>query len=358
MACNRRPPARSGAARGFVLAVTLWLLAGIAIVVALVTLWSLEQVQDAGRDRAQVEGQLAMLGTRDTLVYLAATRDMTLAGLPVEPLAEDQAAMRVLDEFGAMRRDPIGGELELDDRAYAGPGGTSFSLQDEAGLVTLAWPSARDLDRLLESLDIGDRQAPRMRDALLDYIDMDTLRHLHGAEEREYEREDLPPPPNRRLLVPVELGRVMGWRDLPPERLEAIAANATTFYAGAMNLNTVPPALLPYVMSGCPRNCTIFRDRRAERPFRDAYEVEALLGIELPGDDLVDYRFAPSDTLRLTLWGPSGAAWRIHVRLTPLADQRAPWVVLASYSTARPRLNDPPRPIENALFADTTTDRR
>jgi hypothetical protein len=97
--------------------------------------------------------------------------------------------------------------------------------------------------------------------------------------------------------------------------------------------------------------------QRRDRPFRSAVELQALLGVQLPGDDMVEYRFAPSDTLRLTVWGRTGAAMRIHVRLTPLADKRAPWTILAAYPVARPSLDDAPRPIDSALFADAETDR-
>lgn len=342
---------------GFVLAVTLWLLAGIAIVVALVTLWSLDQVQDAQRDRDQAEDQLALFSTRETVVYLAATRDMTVAGLPVQGLSAEQRVARTLSEFGGLRRDPVGGELRLDDSAYQGLGGTTFSVQDEAGLYPVVWPDAMRLDRLLETQGIADKNRARLRDALLDYVDEDSLRHLHGAEKREYERAGRPVPPNRRLLLPMELERVLGWDELPPQTLAALQSVTTTFYAGALNLNTAPASLLPTLINGCPRTCDTLMAQRRDRPFRSAVELQALLGVQLPGDDMVEYRFAPSDTLRLTVWGRTGAAMRIHVRLTPLADKRAPWTILAAYPVARPSLDDAPRPIDSALFADAETDR-
>lgn len=356
MASDRAPAGKTQ--RGFVLAVTLWLLAGIAVVAALVMLWAMDRVADVQVDRDAVEDQLAMMSTRDTVVYLAATRDLTVAGLPMEPIDRADAAMRMLDDFGTLRRDPIGGELSLDDRAYAGIGGTGFSLQDEAGLVSLAWPGANGLDRLLKAWDVDDQVAPRLRDALLDYIDHDDLRHLNGAESREYERAGRPAPPNRRLLVPREIDRVLGWDALPPARREAIARVATTFYAGAVNLNFAPADVLALYLPSCRKDCAALIERRQRQPFRNSDELEAVAGEPLPGDPLADYRFAPSDTLRLTLWGRSGAAWRIHVRLTPLADQRAPWSFLAAYPVARPSLNEPPRPIDSALFADATTGRR
>lgn len=356
MASSRGRPAYAQAS-GFVLAVTLWLLAGIAIVVGLVTIWSLDEVRDAARDRARAESQLAMLGTRDTLLYLASTRDLTLAGLPVQPLGEVELATRKLHEFGAFDRSPRGGELRLDGTDYAGLDGVGFALQDEAGLFSLVWPRDTDLDRFLASRGIAREKIPGLRDPVLDYIDLDSLRRLHGAEASEYERRDLPVPPNRRLLLPTELGRIIGWRDLPGPQLESAADLSTTFYAGAINLNTAPADLLPAWLAGCPETCESFVKQRQERVFTSSTELETLMGLSLPGDSAVDYRYAPSDTLRLTLWGTTGVALRIHVKLTPLADQSAPWSLLAAYPATRPALNASPQPTGSALFADPPTDR-
>ena len=357
MACNRRNPQHPVRVAGFVLAVTLWILAGIAIVVGLVTIWSVDAVRDAAGDRQRVDDQLAMLGTRDALLYLAATRNMTIAGLPIQPLAEAEVATRRLEEFGASRREPIGGELRLDGQPYAGMAGSTFALQDEAGLFSLILPQGIGIDRFLATQGIAREQVPNLRDPLLDFMDLDDLRQLHGAESREYKQQSLPPPPNRRLLLPLELGRIIGWRTLPAPQREALAELSTTFYAGAINLNTVPAALLSGWLSGCPQACEALEARREQQPFNTSTEVETLLGVRLAGDSAMDYRFAPSEMLRLTLWGQSGAAWRIHVRLTALADKSAPWIILAAYPVQRPPLHASSQPTGSTLFADTPPDR-
>lgn len=357
MASSRRPAPPRRAQPGFVLAMTLWILAGIGVVVGLVTLWSLDRVRDATVDRERVEDELALFSTRDTLIYLGATRNRTLAGLPVEPLAEDERAARQLQEFGGLDMSPIGGELRLDGQAYRGASQVLFSAQDEAGLFSLAWPDAPGVDRFLALHGFGREQIPLLRDPLLDYVDADDLRHLHGAESREYERASMPPPPNRRLLLPHELPRILGWHALPVELRERMQEASTTFYAGALNLNTAPDELLPGWLPGCPDTCDAFIARRSARPFASSYEVQGLLGVALPGDDLADYRYGPSDTLRLTLWGRSGMAQRIHVKFTPLADQRAPWQVLAAYPVPRPRQHAAPEPTHSAFLADPQADR-
>lgn len=357
MACRRRSSPQRPAAPGFVLAMTLWFLAGIGVVVGLVTLWSLERVRDATVDRERVEDAIALVSTRDTLVYLAATRDMTLAGLPVDPIGDDERAAAALQEFGGLDRNPRGGELRLDDQPYEGVGRIVFSTQDESGLFPLGWPSAHMLDRFLAAHDIPREQIPNLRDPLLDYIDFDDLRHLHGAEARDYERASMPPPPNRRLLLPQELARVMGWHELPVELRERMQEASTTFYLGGLNLNTAPAELLAGWLPGCPETCEMFIERRREHPFFAKAQIQGMFGVLLAGEDGTDYRYGPSDTLRVTLWGRTGMAHRIHVKLTPSANQRAPWQVLAAYPVPRPRQHAAPEPTHSALFADPQADR-
>lgn len=341
-----------GAQGGFVLAVTLWLLAGIAVVVGLVTVWSLEEVRDAARDRASVDDQLGAQGTRDALIYLALTRPMTRAGLPTRELEEADRARRLLHEFGGMDSSPRGGELKLDGTPYRGLADIRFAVQDEAGLYPLTLPSANSLGRFLTEQGVARERIGSLRDALLDYMDFDDLRRLLGAEDSEYREADIALPPNRRLRLPEEIHRVQGWDRLPVDMRGHIAEVATVYHVGGLNLNTAPAALLPAFLSGCPQTCEAFQARRAQVPFLSGLEVETLLGVRLPGDSLIDYRFAPSENLRLTVWGRTGAAMRIHVELAPLTDQHAPWYVLAAYPVPRPSLNVPAQSTDSALLAD------
>lgn len=322
--------------RGFVLAVTLWLLAGIAVAVGLMMLWSRSQVEHARLDSERLQDEVSALETRDTLLYIAATREFTVAGLPVEPLAGDTVAMRKLDEMGAASRDPVGGELRLDGTLYRGRGDSTFAIQDEAGLFSLRRPMPERLDRFLALEGVDKAKIPRLRDALLDYIDADDLNRLQGAERRDYERAKRPPPANRPLLLPSELGNILGWDELPPEQLHRIIEHVTVLYAGASNLNTTPADLLPFWVPNCPEACDLIRKRREQRPFLNGQEAEALTLGRLSGDAAIDYRSVAEGILRLDVWGRTGRGQRYHVRLTPLADQRGPWTIMAAYPVQRP----------------------
>lgn len=254
--------------------------------------------------------------------------------------------------------EPRGGEVRLDDQPYRGIAGASFSLQDEAGLFQVAVPRPEDLARLLRSQGVPPEVVTRFTDALLDYTDADELRRLEGAEVREYRRDGRAAPPNRRLLVPSELARVLGWEALPETARARLPELVTTFESGAVNLNTMPEALLPAWLPGCPETCRRLVARRRQVPFASGREVELLLGVTLPGDSAIGYRFLASDVLRMTVWGRSGVAWRIHVRFTPIADQRGPWSILAVHPVSRPPEDAIAQPTGSSLFADAAPARR
>lgn len=345
MASNRRQS-------GFVLAVTLWLLAGIAVAVGLISLWARMQVEQAHVDSERLDDEVAALETRDTLLYVASTREFTLAGLPLKPLGEDELAIRRLDELGGTVLDPVGGELRLDGTLYKGRGSAVFDIQDESGLFSLRAMPGGSIERFLQANGVEAEKIPRLRDTLLDYIDEDDLNRLNGAERRDYERLGRPPPPNRPLLLPSELANVLTWDELPPSRLAAITAQVTVNYAGSVNLNTVPAALLPAWVPNCPQACEAVLARRAQRPLVRASEVEALAGALLPGDAAVDYRFVPSDVMRLDVWGRKGPGQRYHIRLTPLADRRGPWTILAAYPVPRPADDHTAKTTDGAIFAE------
>lgn len=349
MGCSDARPAPE---RGFVLAVTLWILAGIAAVVALMTLWALDEVRTATADRTRVEDRVAAINARETLLYLAATRDITRAGISVRGLDESERAVMRLDEFSSGAQAPRGDELRMDGRVYAAPGGIRMAVQDESALVPLVWPRPEAVDGLLRAVEVPDTRIPRLRDALLDYMDADGLERLDGAEAAAYRAAARPAPPGRRLLVPSELFGVLGWDGFTSAQRRRLLDWATPYYAGPINLNMVPAELLPSVLPGCPDQCAALVRQRDERVFESSLDVQARTGLALPGDPFVDYRYAPSDTFRVTLWGQSGGGWRMHVRLTPLADGAGPWTVLAAYPISRPP-DDAPAPIpESDLFAD------
>lgn len=337
--------------RGFILAVVLWLLAAIAVAVGLLLFWSRERVQEATQLRESVDARIAMISLRDTLFYVSATVPTTQAGLPLSPLPANELAARRLADFGGFDRSPRGGELRMDGAHYIAASGAHVALQDEAGLIPLSYPVNSPIPVLLRAAGVPRAEHSALWDALIDYTDADSLRRLNGAEAPAYEKAGLAPPPGRPLIAVRELWRVYGWAALDTQAKERIDAWSTTGYGGPLNLNTVPEPLLRSILPACSAICSQRIARRAELPFLSGRTFEIETATLLPGDRDTDYRTVPSDALRLTLWGATGSAWRIHVRLTPLADRAAPWTVDAAYRVPRPPNDDAPQPIQSPLFA-------
>jgi general secretion pathway protein K len=275
----------------------------------------------------------------------------TRAGQPLAPLSPSELAERRLDDFGGFDKTPRGGELRLDDTIYAGLGSVRVAVQDESGLVGVGFPVNSPVVPMLQAADVKRERHAALLAALQDFIDPDGLRRLAGAEATDYERAGLAPPLGRPLAAPGELWRVLGWSELPEAARARIGDWSTVGYSGALNLNTAPEPVIGAIAMGCGRACRARLAQRPERPFEDARQFEMETGARLPGDRDVDFRTAPSELLRFTLWGASGSAWRIHVRLTPLADQAAPWSVDAAYRVPRPVSDDVPRTIQSPLFA-------
>ena len=343
--------------QGFILAMVLWMLVAIAVGVGFLMLWTRERVAEATLDRAEVDDRIALVSTRETLLYVAATVPLTQAGQPLSPIPDGELAARRLEDFGGFDRSPRGGELRLDGHPYRGLGGITVAIQDESGLVPVAFPETSPVPRLLAAAGASARDVPALVDRLADYTDADDLRRLNGAEAREYERVGRSPPPGRPLLHPRELSRVLGWDALPPAVLARAQDWSTSAYSGALNLNTAPLPLLAAFVEDCGTVCRDRLARRDEALFFSGRQFEAETGARLLGDRDTDFRNAPSEAWRLAFWGASGRAWRIHVRLTPLADQAAPWTVDAVYRAPRPDADDAPPTIPSPLFADAPLDR-
>lgn len=342
---------------GFVLVLVLWLLVAMAILAGAIVLWSQGRVEEATASRRDVDSKAAAIAARDTILYLAATVPMTIGGLPTEPIAAGELSERRLDEFGVMDKTPRGGEIRLDGTLYAASAGVDFAIQDESGLTPVAFADVASMEGWLASGGVSTARGRELAAAVQDFADTDGFRRLNGAEAREYTRAGRPVPPNRPLTTPRALPGVLGWERLSPMASARLEGYATTAYSGALNLNTAPPALLGKLAQRCGRTCVERILARNARPFFSTRQFEIETSASLPGDRDIDFRIAPSDTFRLTVFDREGSAWRIHVRLTPLADREAPWAVEAAYRIPRPETDDAPRPIPSPLFSAPAMDR-
>lgn len=298
----------------------------------MVSLWAIEGVRDATVIQQEADAAVDTYGTAQTAIYLLSTRDKTLAGLPSKAIDRATYSARMLEDFGALRNDPVGGEMSLDDQAYRGMGDTQFSIQDAAGLIGFTWAVPQAAEMLVSADPELKAQSARLRDTLLDYVDEDDETRPNGAERTQYlnaGRAD--GPANRMLMTPWELSRILGWENVPRQSLEKLERIMTVHYLGPLNINTVPAEVLASLIEGCPALCQTWVEQRKRSPFTSHYELENRIAVDLPA--MVDdyYRTMPDFNQRLTVWDARGNGWRWNVRLTPMADKAGPWAILSVY---------------------------
>lgn len=322
-----RHPLKHRRQSGFVLVLALW-----AAVIVLLLAGMLDRHVDARLEQARlirlrIQDELDMLSTRNTLLYLLGTQRNTRAGLTTTAAGEADPD----SDQGALRIDPIGGEIALDASPYRGLGEVRFSLQDESGLIALNSESQVDLQRVLQVFDADEVKTSRLLDALADYRDSNSLSRLNGAEAAEYAGLAEPPPANMPLRSAAEITRVLGWREwLLTHPGFQVHEWFSTLRVAAFNPNVMPETLLAHLPGMNADKAARVVALRREEPFRALPDFDMRTDIELAwAED--QYRFFPSDTLQLRTWRKGAShANLLTLQLTPLS-QHGPWQITSSY---------------------------
>lgn len=181
-------------ASGFVLVATLFAVTIIAIGVGYFA-ERVEELRVAASHQQQVtEAERAAYSIQQTLAWAAATRARTERGLEAE--------------------DPAQTALQLDGRSHAITATLSIAIQDERGLFNLNYAEEPALRRFLAALGVPIEQQDRLVDVLGDYLDIDDLKRINGAERADYSAAGLAPPANDLLNAVDELRQILVWRDL------------------------------------------------------------------------------------------------------------------------------------------------
>ncbi len=288
-------PLHSG--RGFVLPVTVILLALIAVGVALM---------------AHRSDQLRTL--------VNASRQEQLASAAVQnALAQAQYLTSTL-----YRRGSRLGDIELDGRYYRTGDGTYVSYQDAGGLFNLQRASYGELVGLLVALGVPQGRAAMLADTLLDYTDTDNLTRVNGAEDAEYAAAKLPPPRNAPLLMASELQRIVGWHDLDAATMRAVLDNV---YVGTLNVVNRHTVKAPVLAAISGAEISAARDLLLLRQPGTPLAIESLPNVAR-GSFLSAGRYTtlPLTTTLLTICPPL-VAWCQHISLTATDGGEAPWHV-------------------------------
>lgn len=288
--------------RGFVLVVTLWILAIMTIGASYFAERVANSIRLAQQTSETTEALLDMAGTRAEILFRLGTTHFSVFGLGRPP----------------------NGVIALDNRPYRGNGQSIVRLQDNRGLINVNFIQPEILLRLLGQMGVPAEKRDAMLDTLRDYTDTDNLRHLNGAEAAEYQAQGLPVPPNDWLSSPYELENIIGWRNQPfLWKNSRLIELVTTARIGGFNPNTAPHEALAALPYSSPQLANKLIQIRALNPFYNDAQLNSVIGqTVLDPDSLI---FFPADSLRLSLEsGKTPWMLRYQVTLTPYADH-TPW---------------------------------
>ena len=314
--------------RGFILPLTLWMIALMGLVAAMLNVWVGETVANSQALAQRTQLELSQSNLRNELVFMMGTRPTSYRGLEVGA----KMTFANINDFNAVLAGPSdsGRYLKFDGRPYTSESEPNFAvtIQDGSGLFNLNIATPQNLRRMFTSFDIPEPETNRLIDMLLDYIDEDDFTRLAGAEKTQYARLGLLAPSNSFLLSPLEGQRIMGW-----DKLDALweadmkTPLFTTCQTAGFNPNNAPVNALIANVRGMTRDkADKVIEYRTEKPFRSSREFAAAADL-LVADEPFFYSFVPGSCVLVDMIDKiSGQHARFSLTLEPVSQTR-PWRV-------------------------------
>lgn len=315
---------------GFVLVVTLWFVALLALVTVVIEGWIARSLDHAAALQHRVATERALTSAFERLVYVAVTGRVTIRGLEYVPPGSVGTADAASTAPEASAANPA---AALDSRPYR-IGTVEVRLQDEAGLYDLSRPTRGPLERLLRHYGLTARGADALTDGLIEYAAEPRNLRTTAARDADYSRVGLPPPRHLPLLTPWEPLRVLGWAGLtalwtdPVPLSELISIGPT----GGLNPNTAPPAVITALTGLDEKGAARLVAYRVNHPIMNEADIAAVGGIAV--NETLGLVFMPSNILRVKLATADDPLVVVStIRLTPLGP--APYRV--DYTVRLPR---------------------
>ena len=311
----------------------------ITLLAAAIATVSARAVAEAQADVTAFEAEVAMTGTRDTLLYLLNTQRQTFGGITVDDQVVwsvgQATASRPEDEFEEPSRLPIGNEIRLDGTPYLGLDGARFALQDDAGLFSPNWSFPMYRPGFFSMLGVPAEQWAGLEAKRLDYQDPDTLYRLDGAEAEQYAKAELPAPTNRPLVTPLETRGILGWgKPLAAMDDNALASTITAARTVQVNVNTAPKAVLRALPGVDEATAERIVALRHDLPFMLQWQFVDAFNLPLSEEDPIGLLAVGYGTLKL--WHTAGGPVQlVHWTLTPVDAGGRPWRL--DYEIALPR---------------------
>lgn len=345
--------------RGFILPLTLWVIAAIGMIVVAVGDWVARATDNARILSESVEAQTVVSDIQNELIFIIGTRPMTYRGIEVGKLLNkiDQT-----DATALMTADyQSSSYINMDGRAYKIESNPDYILRlyDGRGMVSLNTVSAPYVRRLLALYNVPEQTQNSMVDALEDYTDRDDLTRISGAEQREYERLGRRPPANAWLMTPLEAQYVLGWDQVPELwKRDQEAPLLSTCIGAGFNPNTASREAILSTFSGLlDENVNNVLERRKERPFRNIREFAASADT-LVRDEPFFFTFAPGPCTIVEVINPAnGARVRFSLTIDNFSAKTKPWRI--DYAFPIPAISETARrepPPEGVFPAPDTVD--
>lgn len=313
---------------GFILPLTLWIVAILGLGIAGINAWVSTAVENSRLLQHRAETDLAVANLRNELVYLLATRPLTYRGLEV-----GQGLKRPdrFDFTSVMSATYDSSEaISFDNRPYVLESNPDFlvQIQDSRGLINLNSITGLYLRRFFSEFHVPGNYRDRLIDTLADWIDDDNLSNQSGAERDTYERLGRLGPTNTPMLTPFEAQGILDW-DTIPQIWEADRKTPlfTACAAGAFNPNTAPESvMMAYVIGLTQENLAEVMRRRAEKPFRNQYEFAQVSDVLTPNEAFF-FAFLPANCMIVNVTDRStGERVRFSFSILPYSRHQ-PWQV-------------------------------
>lgn len=322
--------------QGFVLVVVLTLLVILTLLAATIALSGSRAVTSAQHEIDQFQGELDMLSTRETVLFMYASQHRNPGGLSLEQRPAYTVEMLEDDPDGNLMR-PVGNEIRLDGSAYGGLGDAHFALQDDRGLISLNWTMPFIANAFYKHLGVRAEDFAAMEAKRLDYQDPDTLHRLNGAEADQYARTGLAPPTNRPLTTPLEFRRILQWDKALADTSDADLLHMLSMAReSSINPNTAPVEVLAMLPGMDRTQAERMVALRRQAPFTSIYQIERAFTLSpMMGEAVIPF---PNQSGNLILWDRRFGARRLaHWTLTPMEINGAPWRI--DYEVILPRDN-------------------
>ena len=324
-----RPPGKAGFALPAVLVVVAML--ALVFLAAAGSMRSLSAETLAAKQAVAFEQAARSLEARTA--WLAATEPMGPSAILVGgPRAQSRSR---LDPVIAPRRQVA--PVFLDGRPYRSRdalGAVFVSLQDAAGQLNLNLMTDEGRTGVIAQLGVAAGERGRLAERWADWIDIDDLERLGGAERSDYAARGLTQPRNGPMTRVSEVLGVLGWTAAVPRKAWLGLRDRLTVDPGSadFNVNTASATALRIALDLTPQQAEAVGAARRQAPLVSLADLTRVIG-PLPFDIESSYT-RPNGRISLTVTAPGRKlVFRSRIVLTPDSPERPLWIEERAVST-------------------------